>query len=328
MLTARDITGVWAIIPTPATHDANRMDAKNTVDLDETARLVDALIDDGVDAIITTGTTGECATITDIEFRSFADCVARTVGRRVPLFIGATALGGHAVVERMDVVRNVGADGTLLGLPMWEPCTTAMAVKYYREVAELFPELGIMVYANTGAFRFDFPLEFWEAVAREVPNVVASKQMHAHGLKEMIAAANGRINFLPIVSRVQAFCEVSPEFTIASWSTQAGMGPAPAVAMARALRARNGNEIDRITKDMAWAGESLRPINSKPEIFATYNIQIEKIRMDEAGYCRPGPIRPPYNVIPPEYEQAARECGRRWAELHRRYSIDLARARH
>ena len=320
MLTAKDITGVWAIIPTPATQDANRMDARNTVDLVETARLVDALIDDGVDAIITTGTTGECATITDSEFRSLAECVARTVNRRVPLFVGATALGGHAVVERLAIVREVGADGTLLGLPMWEPCTTAMAVRYYREVAELFPQIAIMVYANTGAFRFDFPVEFWEAVATEVPNVIASKQMHAHGLKEAIAATNGRINFLPIVSRVEAFYEVSPETTIASWSTQAGMGPAPAVAMARALRARDEDRIKKITKDLAWAGESLRPINSKPELFATYNIQIEKIRMDEAGYCRPGPIRPPYDVIPPEYEQAARECGRRWAELQRRYS--------
>jgi len=320
MLTAEDITGVWAIIPTPATPDANHMGAKNTVDLDETARLVNALINDGVDAIITTGTTGECATITETEFRTFADCVARSVGRRVPLFIGATALGGHAVVERLGIVREVGADGTLLGLPMWEPCTTAMAVRYYREVAELFPQIAIMVYANTGAFRFDFPVEFWEAVATEVPNVIASKQMHAHGLKEAIAATNGRINFLPIVSRVEAFYEVSPETTIASWSTQAGMGPAPAVAMARALRARDEDRIKKITKDLAWAGESLRPINSKPELFATYNIQIEKIRMDEAGYCRPGPIRPPYDVIPPEYEQAARECGRRWAELQRRYS--------
>jgi dihydrodipicolinate synthase/N-acetylneuraminate lyase len=320
MLSGNDIRGVWAIIPTPSTPDANRMDAKNTVELAETERLVNALIDDGVDAIITTGTTGECATITDTEFRAFADCVARTVKRRVPLFIGATALGGHAVAERLAVVRDAGADGTLLGLPMWQPCTTDMAVKYYREVAEMFPELAIMVYANTGAFRFDFPIEFWGAVGREVPSVVAAKQMHAHGLNELIAVTNRRVNFLPIVSRAHAFFEISPETTIASWATQAGMGPAPAVAMMRALRDRDQGAIDKVAHDLAWAGESLRPINSKPELFAQYNIQIEKIRMDEAGYCRPGPMRPPYDVIPPEYEKAARECGRRWAELHRRYS--------
>ena len=64
----------------------------------------------------------------------------------------------------------------------------------------------------------------------------------------------------------------------------------------------------------------MRPTTSKHDIFASYSLQLEKVRMDEAGYCRPGPHRPPYDVLPPEYDQAARECGKRWAELHRRYS--------
>ena len=71
---------------------------------------------------------------------------------------------------------------------------------------------------------------------------------------------------------------------------------------------------------MNWASEPVIPIAQNHEVFAAYNIQIEKIRMEAAGYCRPGPLRPPYDVIPPEYEEAARECGRRWAELHRRYT--------
>jgi hypothetical protein len=57
---------------------------------------------------------------------------------------------------------------------------------------------------------------------------------------------------------------------------------------------------------------------TKPDVFASYNIQIEKIRIETAGYCRPGPIRPPYNVIPEPFAAAARECGRRWATLRNR----------
>ena len=63
---------------------------------------------------------------------------------------------------------------------------------------------------------------------------------------------------------------------------------------------------------------------AKPEIFASYNIQFEKIRIETAGYCNPGPIRPPYNVIPDEYAEAARECGRRWAQLRTEISGEPA----
>ena len=38
MLSAKDINGLYAIIPTPALPGANRLDARNTVDLDEIGR--------------------------------------------------------------------------------------------------------------------------------------------------------------------------------------------------------------------------------------------------------------------------------------------------
>ena len=39
MITAQDLKGALAIMPTPAKEGADRLDATNTVDLDETARL-------------------------------------------------------------------------------------------------------------------------------------------------------------------------------------------------------------------------------------------------------------------------------------------------
>jgi trans-o-hydroxybenzylidenepyruvate hydratase-aldolase len=63
-MTAADVNGIWAIVPTPAKPGAERWDADDTVDVDETARVVEGLIDAGVDAILTMGTLGECATLT------------------------------------------------------------------------------------------------------------------------------------------------------------------------------------------------------------------------------------------------------------------------
>ena len=55
MLTAQDIHGLYAIIPTPAKSGAERFDATDTVDVDETVRLIDALIRDGATGIIVLG---------------------------------------------------------------------------------------------------------------------------------------------------------------------------------------------------------------------------------------------------------------------------------
>jgi hypothetical protein len=74
---------------------------------------------------------------------------------------------------------------------------------------------------------------------------------------------------------------------------------------------------DEISKDMQYATETMQNVVRNGELFARVNIQMEKIRFDAAGYCKPGPIRPPYDWMPPELAEAAKECGRRWAELCR-----------
>ncbi len=320
MLRALDLRGMYAIIPTPATAGAERLDATDTVDLAETARLVDRLIRDGTTGIIALGTTGECATLSREDYEAFVDCVLSTVARRVPAFIGTTALGGHEVARRLRFVRERGADGTLLGLPMWQPCTTEMAVKYYAEVAALFPDLPIMVYANARAFRFDFSPEFWGQVARQAPTVMSAKFSNAAQLLACLAASGDRIHYLPNEGAVYRFAELSPATTTACWATAASMGPAPAIALMDAILSGDMARAKQVSDDCAWAGEPVDGIIRDPGVFGSYNIQLEKIRIDAAGYCKAGPVRPPYDVMPEAYADASRECGRRWAQLCEKYA--------
>src|SRR5262249_25355477 len=109
------------------------------------------------------------------EYEDFVDCFLSTVNGRVPALVGATALGTHEVVARLRFAQERGADGTLLGLPMWQPCTDEMAISFYESISEAFPELGIMVYGNIGAFRYDFKTEFWAELAERAPTVCSAK---------------------------------------------------------------------------------------------------------------------------------------------------------
>jgi trans-o-hydroxybenzylidenepyruvate hydratase-aldolase len=325
MLAPADLRGVYAIIPTPAKAGADRWDAVDTVDLAETERVVNRLIADGVHGLMVLGTTGECATVTGQEYEAFVDCVLATVRRRIPTFIGTTALGTHEVVRRTRFAAERGADGILLGLPMWQPLTVDMAIEYYRGISEAFPRLALMVYGNGRAFRFSFPPEFWRRVVEVAPTLMAAKYSRPKALLDALAAANGRVHFLPHDGGVAGFAELSPATTTACWSTAASMGPEPVLEQMRALLANDAEALRRISTDLAWAREPIAEITGDPDLFATYNIQLEKIRIEAAGYCKAGPIRPPYNVMPERYAERARENARRWRQLCEKYSNAFAR---
>jgi trans-o-hydroxybenzylidenepyruvate hydratase-aldolase len=317
MLRANDMRGVYAIMPTPSTDDAAEVDAVATIEMHESARLVDCLVRDGVNGVVILGTTGEIATITPTEYHTFVDCILSTVRDRVPVFVGCTALGTHEIVERARFAQSLGAAGIMLGLPMWQPLTTEMAVNFYAGISAALPALPIMVYANSRAFRNDFGVELWRGLAECAPTVISAKFSNPATFVACHEASQGRINLMPHDSAALQYDRLVPGAVTACWSTSSSMGPEPSLAMMNALLAGDYARAEAVTRDLHWAGETIRPFIRDEATFTTYNIQIEKTRFSTSGYCRPGPIRPPYGYMPPQIISAAHEVGRRWAQLRR-----------
>lgn len=318
MLSAQDLRGVLAIMPTPAKEGAERLDATDTVDLDETARLADSLVRDGAAGIMALGTMGECATTSPSDYEAYVDCVVKTIGGRIPTFIGTTALGGHEIARRIKFVKALGATGTLLGIPMWQPATLDMAVKFYADVAETFPDFPIMVYANPRAFRFPFDVDFWGRVVDQAPTVMSAKFSSKAILKESVAATKGRVNFIPPVGLAYEFAQISPASQTTCWMPS--VGPQVGIALMKALADGSAPQAKAVADDIAWANEPHHMITGSQDVFASYNIQMEKILMAASGYCKTGPIRPPYNVMPEDFRKAATEGGQRYAKLREKYS--------
>ena len=318
MINAGDLRGALAIMPTPAKEGADHLAATNTVDLDETSRLVESLIRDGATGIMALGTMGECATLSERDYETFVDCLLKTVRDRIPTFVGTTALGGHDIARRIRFVKERGGTGTLLGLPMWQPATLDMAVKFYASVSETFPDFPIMVYANARAFRFAFDLEFWKRIAESAPTVMSAKFSSKAILRDAVTVTQRRVNFVPPISLAYEFAKLSPETATTCWIP--AVGPQPAIALMKALAAGDSQQAKAVADDIAWALEPHHVITGSQDIFASYNIQLEKISMGASGYCKPGPIRPPYNVMPEDFARAAAETGQRFAQLREKYS--------
>ncbi|MDY6841408.1 MAG: dihydrodipicolinate synthase family protein [Pseudomonadota bacterium] len=323
-LTADDIHGVWAIMPTPATPDASDWRSSYTVDLTETARIVEELIAAGVNGILSLGTFGECATLTWEEKRDYVSTVIETINGRVPYFCGTTALNTREAIRQTREFMEMGASGTMLGVPMWVEADLPTAVQFYRDVTEAVPEAAIVIYANPQAFKFDFPRPFWAEMSK-LPQVVAAKYLGI-GMLDLDLKLAPNIRFLPHEDDYYAAARINPERVTAFWSSGTMCGPAAPIVLRDAVKqaktSGDWTKAKAVSDDMRAADSTLFPNGDFAE-FSKYNIGLEKERMNEAGWLKAGPCRPPYYLVPEGYLAGAHKSGRAWAALHTKYSKEL-----
>lgn len=318
MLTAKDIRGVCVMIPTPCKEGADGWDATDSVDLDETARMTENLIQAGIGTIAACGTTGECAALLWEEKVGFIDTIVQVNRKRVPLFAGATALGTKEMVRQMRALKDVGADGAFLGLPLWQTPTLENAVDFFGDLSEAVPDMPIMIYANAMFFKSNFPTAFWAGVAKKAPTVITNKM--AYGLDhyaEDLEAAGHQINFMPGQNAIFPAYKQQRTRVTAAWSTSAGMGPEPIVALLEAILHDDMQKAEEVWEDI----NSVPPMLPRDEFshFPEYNAQVEKARFNASGYIKAGPSRAPYRDLPEHWAKQADAHGKAWAELRKRY---------
>jgi trans-o-hydroxybenzylidenepyruvate hydratase-aldolase len=321
MLTRDDVRGVYALPPTPCKEGAGGWDVADSVNLDEAARLVENLVQAGVGGIGLCGTTGECAALLWDEKRDYVDTVVQVVNKRVPVIAGATALGTKEVVRQMRGLKDVGADGVLVGLPLWQTPTPENSVQFYADLGEAMPDMPIMIYANSMFFKSVFPTEFWEAVAKQAPTVTLCKVSYgiAH-LAEDLAVAGDRINFVVGHTALHAAYEKVGTKITACWATAAGMGPEPIIALMDAILRDDKARARQVQDDLDALPSMLPPGLEFYKEFPKYNAQVVKFRSNAAGYAKYGPFRAPYRDLPAEWLAHMESEAHAWRELRKKYA--------
>ena len=317
MLTVEDVNGAWAIIPTPATASGGDWRTENSVDYDEVAGAVNGLIEAGVDGIMCQGTFGEGATLTWDEKKKMAEVMVEAAAGRVPIFAGVTTLNTRETIMQLRHARDIGADGTMLGVPMWQELDVPGAARFYKDVAEAVPEMAICIYANPEAFKFAFPTPFWAQVA-DIPQVVSCKYINIAQLQLHTMVSRKQIRFLPLEFDHKDAARMDPEFHTAFWSPCACTGPELTIhwrdIIKEAVSTGDWTTPDALYPRLMSVLSNLFPPGGFPE-FSRYNIQLEKERINAAGWMNAGPCRPPYNTAPEAYLAGARLAGTGWAEL-------------
>ena len=87
------------------------------VNTDALARLVRYHLDEGTDALVVNGSTGEAATMSPAEQRAAVDVVVAESGGEVPVIVGCGGSDTKAVAELARSAGDAGADALLLSAP-------------------------------------------------------------------------------------------------------------------------------------------------------------------------------------------------------------------
>jgi 4-hydroxy-tetrahydrodipicolinate synthase len=137
--------------------------------------LIDFQLENGIDAIVPCGTTGESPTLSHPEHKEVIERVVKAVGGKVPVIAGAGSNSTAEAIELTAFSKKVGADATLQVCPYYNKPTQEGFYQHFKVIAEEV-DLPIVLYNIPG--RCGGTGLTAETVARlaEIENIVAIKE--------------------------------------------------------------------------------------------------------------------------------------------------------
>lgn len=153
------------------------------VDIKAFERILDYQCQNGVDAVVVLGTTGEPATMSDKEKEEVISVAVSRLKGKIPVIVGAGSNCTERAIKACKNAEKLGADGLLVVTPYYNKCTQEGLVEHYGAIAKStsLPIICYNVPARTGVNML--PCTFAN-LARKYDNIVAVKE--ASGNMEQI----------------------------------------------------------------------------------------------------------------------------------------------
>lgn len=162
------LSGVGAALITPFTEEGR-------IDYRALARVIDYVIDGGVDYIVALGTTAETPTLYLHERATIAMYITNHIAGRVPLVMG---VGGNSTSEVLDQLREFdlrGADAILSVTPYYNKPSQEGLYQHFKVVSEHSP-LPIILYNIPGRTGVNMTAQTTLRISRDMSNVIGIKE--------------------------------------------------------------------------------------------------------------------------------------------------------
>ena len=259
-------TGMATAIITPMTTEG--------IDYEALGRFIEFQIENGIDAIVVMGTTGENATIEPEDQKKVIAYTVEKVAKRVPVIAGTGTNNTEHVLANTKAACEVGADAVLVVTPYYNKATQFGLIQHFTMVADAstVPVIMYNVPGRTGCNLLPKTV----AKLAEHPNIVALKEATGN-MAQMVEIMRLCGDKLDVYSGEDAL--TVPMMAMGGAGTISVLSnvvPKESVAMTDACKAGNFKEA------AAWQCKLLPLVDC---LFSQVNPIPVKAAMAAMGYC-------------------------------------------
>jgi len=145
------------------------------VDYAALERFCEFQIENGVNALIVLGTTGEAPSITQEERRQIIELAVRCSNHRVPVIVGTGTNNTQHCIENNRIAQESGADGLLIVTPYYNKSTQKGLVTHFSFIAQR-TNLPIILYNVPSRTGVNLLPETVVEIYKSNPNVIGVKE--------------------------------------------------------------------------------------------------------------------------------------------------------
>ena len=159
----------------------------NTTNYDALGELIDWQIEQGTDAIIICGTTGEASTMPDAEHLAAIEYTVERAAKRVPVIAGTGSNETAHAIELSKKAEELGADGLLQVTPYYNKTTQKGLIAHFGAIADAV-NIPIILYNVPSRTGVNISIPVLKELAKR-DNIVAIKEASGNiGYTAQVAA--------------------------------------------------------------------------------------------------------------------------------------------
>ena len=148
------------------------------VDFDALRKLVDWQIEQGIDALVICGTTGEASTLSDAEHKEVLRVALEAAAGRVPMIAGTGSNDTAYAIQMTQEACAMGYDAVLAVTPYYNKATQNGLVAHYTAIAQA-STVPVIVYNVPGRTGVNIAPATYQKMCK-VPNLSAIKEANGN----------------------------------------------------------------------------------------------------------------------------------------------------
>ena len=172
-------TGVATAIITPLTEAG--------VDYESFGKLIDWQIEEGINALVIAGTTGEGSTLSDEEHREVLKFAIERINGRVPAIAGTGSNDTAYAIDLTEYASELGYDAALVVTPYYNKATQKGLIAMYKAIADA-SDIPLILYNVPSRTGVNIEPSTYLALA-DYPNIKAIKEANGN-ISKIVEAAS------------------------------------------------------------------------------------------------------------------------------------------